>query len=146
MRRWLHPDVQQTLNIDPARYSYQVSSDRTSSYRYALAGLLHMLRYSKNVRIISVATVLVTMLCIAVQVPARDIAVVLIVAGMVWMAEFLNAAVEAAINIASPQYHDMAKVGKDIAAGAVLLCVILSVIVGLLVIGPPLLIRLGLSS
>ncbi len=145
MRRWLHSDIQKTLSIDPANYSYRVSTSRTTSYRYALAGLLHMLRYSKNIRIQTVATALVLVLCLTVRLPARDVAVVLVVAGMVWLAEFVNAAVEAAINLASPDYHDMAKVGKDIAAGAVLLCVILSVMVGLLVIGPPLVVRLGLS-
>lgn len=146
MRRWLHPDVQKTLSIDPEHYSYQVSTSRTTSYRYAFAGLLHMLRYSKNVRIQAVATVLVLILCITVQVPARDVALIVIVVGIVWLAEFINAAIEAAINLASPDYHDMAKVGKDIAAGMVLLSVFLSVVVGLLVIGPPLLVRLGLAK
>ncbi|PJF44426.1 MAG: diacylglycerol kinase [Phototrophicales bacterium] len=146
MRRWLHPDILKTLSIDPTQYSYQVSTDRTASYRYALAGLLHMLRYSKNVRIQAVATVLVMLLCIAVQLPLRDVAIIVLVTGLVWFAEFVNAAIEALINLVSPTYHDMAKVSKDIAAGAVLLCVIVSIIVGLLVIGPPLLVRLGLSA
>jgi undecaprenol kinase/diacylglycerol kinase (ATP) len=60
------------------------------------------------------------------------------------MAEFLNAAVEAVVNLASPDYHPMAKVGKDVAAAAVLLGVVASVLVGLLVLGPPLLVKLGL--
>jgi undecaprenol kinase/diacylglycerol kinase (ATP) len=58
------------------------------------------------------------------------------------MGEFVNAAVEAVVNLASPDFHPMAKVAKDVASAAVLLGVVASVIIGLLILGPPLLQRL----
>jgi diacylglycerol kinase len=62
------------------------------------------------------------------------------------MAEFMNAAVEAVVNLATDEWHPMAKVAKDVAAAAVLLGVVAAVLVGLLVLGPPLLLRLGLTG
>ena len=75
-------------------------------------------------------------------------AVLILMVTIVWMAEFLNAAIEAVINLASPELHPMAKVGTDVAAdlaaAAVLLGAVASVLVGLLVLGPPLLEKLGI--
>lgn len=144
MKFFLHPDIAETLAIDPAHYSHHVSTSRLSSFRYALAGLLHMLRYAKNIRIQALATLLVLPFCWWLAIPARDVAVIVLVIGMVWMAEFINAAIEAAINIASPDYDPMARVGKDVAAGAVLLSVLISIMVGLLILGPPFFDRIGL--
>jgi diacylglycerol kinase len=143
MKHLLHSDIRETLAIDPAHHSLQVSRGRLSSLRYAIAGLLHMVIYAKNIRIACIATILVSIFGVWLAIPARDMAVIVLVGGMVWLAECINTAVEAAINIASPEYHPMARVGKDVAAGGVLLSVIVSVIVGLLILGPPLLTRLG---
>ena len=54
-----------------------------------------------------------------------------------------NSAIEAAVDLASPQRHPLAKVAKDLAAATVLIAAFASVVVGLLVLGPPLLRRLG---
>jgi undecaprenol kinase/diacylglycerol kinase (ATP) len=51
--------------------------------------------------------------------------------------------VEAVVNVVTPDLHPMAKVGKDVASAAVLLGVVASVIVGLLILGPPLLRKLS---
>ncbi len=72
-------------------------------------------------------------------------AVLILSITMVWMAEFLNAAVEAAINLSTSEFHPMAKVGKDVASAAVLLGVAAAVLIGLLVLGPPLLLKLGIG-
>lgn len=142
--RYFHRDILATLAIDPADFSLQISTSRLASFRYAVAGCLHMLRYQKNVRILTVASVGVLIGSIWLELAARDLAVIVLTMTMVWMAEFVNAAIEAAINLASPDYHPMARVGKDVAAAAVLLGVVGSVIVGLLLLGPPLWQRLGL--
>jgi diacylglycerol kinase len=57
---------------------------------------------------------------------------------MVWMAEFLNTALEAVVDLASPSHHPLAKTGKDVGAAAVLITALTSIIVGLLILGPPL--------
>ena len=51
------------------------------------------------------------------------------------MAEFFNAALEAAVNLASREIHPMARVAKDVAAATALLAAVASVIIGALVIG-----------
>ena len=142
--RLVPQDIRETLAINPEKYSLQVSHSRLASFQYALAGWLHMLRYQKNTRIQAVASVIVFGVSIWLQIPARDLAVIVLMVAMVWMAEFINAAIEAAINLASAEFHPMARVGKDVAAAAVLLGVVTSIIVGLLILGPPLLDQLGL--
>ena len=59
------------------------------------------------------------------------------------MAEFINAAIEATINLSSQEIHPMAKVGKDVAAAAVLLGAIASILIGLLILGPPFLAKIS---
>jgi diacylglycerol kinase len=103
-----------------------------------------MLRYQKNTRIMGVASLLVFGLAAWLGVDAGGWAVLIVTITLVWMAEFLNAAVEAVVNLASPDYHPMAKVAKDVAAAAVLLGAVASALIGLLILGPPFLSRLGM--
>lgn len=66
---------------------------------------------------------------------------------LVWVAEFANTAIEAAVDVASPDHHPLAKVAKDVSAAAVLIAVLAAVIIGLLVLGPPLWARIsGIAS
>lgn len=135
-----------TARINPDEYSVKTSRNRLKSLGYALAGWLYMLRWQKNVRILILASVLATAGALWLQVSASELAVIILVISIVWMAEFMNAAVEAVVNLATDEWHPMAKVAKDVAAAAVLLGVVAAVLVGLLVLGPPLLLRLGLTG
>lgn len=132
-----------TMKIDPDQYSYVTSTNRLNSLSYALAGWLYMLRRQKNTRIQAVASIAVMLLALWLQIDALRWAILILAITMVWMAEFVNAAVEAAINLSTQDFHPMAKVGKDVASAAVLLGVVASVLIGLLVLGPPLLQKLG---
>lgn len=60
----------------------------------------------------------------------------LVVIGLVWVAEIFNTAVEELVDLISPQQNPSAKVIKDLSAGAVLVSAILSVLVGVLIFGP----------
>jgi diacylglycerol kinase len=133
-----------TARINPDEYSVKTSKNRLKSLGYALAGWLYMLRWQKNVRIIAVASIATLLLAVWLQVDLYGIALLVLVITIVWMAEFLNAAVEAVVNLATEEWHPMAKVAKDVASAAVLLGVVSSVLVGLAVLGPPLLLRLGI--
>jgi diacylglycerol kinase len=66
-------------------------------------------------------------------------AILMLTIGTVLVAEMLNTALEALVDLASPEYHPLAKNVKDLAAGSVLLWAIVAVIVGLVILGPPLL-------
>ena len=137
-------DLTSTMKIDPDDYSWMTSSSRATSLGYAIAGWLFMLRHQKNTRIQAVASVLALLLALWLQIDPLSYAILILTITIVWMAEFVNAAVEAAINISAPEFHPMAKVGKDVASAAVLLGVVASVIIGLLILGPPLAVKLNL--
>lgn len=131
-----------TAPIDPKCYSPAVSTNRAASLMYALAGGWHMLRFQKNTRIMLAATLLVVPLAFWLGIGAEQWAVLILAIGKVWLAEFINGAIEAAVNISAPELHPMAKVAKDVAAAAVLITVAVAVLIGLLLLGPPLAERL----
>ncbi len=133
-----------TMNINPDEYSHLTSPSRLASLSYALAGWLYMLRRQKNTRIQAVASIAVMCLALWLQIDFVRWAILILTITIVWMAEFLNAAVEAVINMVSPDYHPMAKVGKDVAAAAVLLGVVAAVFIGMLILGPALLAKFGI--
>jgi diacylglycerol kinase len=59
------------------------------------------------------------------------------------MAEFINTAIEAVVDLASPNKHPLAKIGKDVGAAAVLVAAFAAVLIGLLILGPSLLQKLN---
>jgi diacylglycerol kinase len=142
-RKRVYEALTSTMRINPDDYSMITSPNRVESFGYALAGWLYMLRYQKNTRIMSVASIAIFIVAFWLQIDPVGWAILILTVTAVWMAEFLNAAVEAVVNLASPEFHPMAKVAKDVAAGAVLLCAVAAFLIGLLLLGPPLLHRLG---
>lgn len=142
----VYEELTSTARINPDQYAAQTSPSRLASLGYALAGWIYMLRRQKNTRLMSVASIAVLLLALWLALPPLELAILILTITIVWLTEFLNAGIEAAVDLASPQVHPMAKVGKDVAAAAVLLGVVASVLIGLLLLGPPLLARLGLSG
>lgn len=134
-----------TMRIDPDEYSHITSPNRVASLSYALAGWLYMLRRQKNTRLQAVASIAVFAFALWLQIDFVRWAILILTVSSVWMAEFMNAAVEAVVNMVSPDYHPMAKVAKDVAAAAVLLGVVAAVLIGLLILGPALLAKFGIS-
>jgi diacylglycerol kinase len=142
-RKKMFDALTSTMRIDPNQYSALGNSpNRVESLGYALAGWLYMLRHQKNTRIMSVASVLVFVMALWLQIDTTGWAILILAVTVVWMAEFLNAAVEAVVNLTSPDFHPMAKVAKDVAAASVLLGAVASALIGLLILGPPLLAKL----
>lgn len=113
-------------------------TSRARSFRYAFAGWWYVIRTQKNAWIHALATVLIMSISLWLRLPLRDLAVIVLTVAMVWMAEFLNTALEAVVDLASPQVHPLAKVGKDVGAAAVLIAALASILIGLLILGPPL--------
>lgn len=116
---------------------------RLRSFGYAFAGWRYVLRTQRNTWIHAVLSLTVVLVSWWLGLSALEWAVILITISMVWMAEFLNTALEAVVDLASPQQHPLAKVGKDVGAAAVLLSALAAVLTGLLVLGPPLWERLS---
>lgn len=115
---------------------------RWLSFRYAFAGIGYVFRTQKNAWIHGLATALAILMGIWLKLAATDWAVLLLTIAMVWAAECFNTAVEATIDLVSPQKHPLAKIAKDAAAAGVLFAAIGSVGVGFFLFGPPLLVKL----
>ena len=111
---------------------------RIHSFGYAFRGWWHVLRTQQNAWIHAVISTAVIVVALWLRLPARDLAVLLVTIAMVWAAEFLNTAIEAVVDLASPDKHPLAKVGKDVGAAAVLIAALAAIGVGLLILGPPL--------
>jgi diacylglycerol kinase (ATP) len=113
-----------------------------ASFRHAFAGLGHLFRSQPNARIHLAIAIAVLILGLWLGLPARDWAVIAVTMGLVFTAEAFNTALEASIDLASPERHPLAQIGKDVAAAAVTLAALSAVVVGLLLLGPPLWMRL----
>ena len=109
---------------------------RLRSFKYAFEGLWYVIRTQHNAWIHAVFTVAVLVLGFWLRVTPFEWALLVLCMMAVWMGEFLNTAVEAVVDMVSPEFHPLAKTAKDVAAAAVLLGAIGSVIVGLIIFGP----------
>ncbi len=111
---------------------------RLRSFRHAFRGWIYVLRTQRNAWIHVVIATFVFFLSLWLHLDARDWAVIVLATAIVFTAEFLNTAIEAVVDLASPQKHPLAKVGKDVGAGAVLIAALAAVLIGVLILGPPL--------
>ena len=116
---------------------------RIASFGHAFRGWAYVMQTQHNARIHAVATAIVFVLGVWLRVSARDWAILILTITMVFAAEFINTAIEAVVDLASPQKHPLGKVGKDVGAAAVLVAALAAVLVGLLILGPPLLVKLA---
>ncbi len=112
---------------------------RAHSIVNAFRGWWYVIRTQQNAWIHAVVTIMVVIMAFWLRLPPRDWAVLFLAIGMVWAAEFFNTSIEAVVDLASPTRHPLAKVGKDVGAAAVLIAALSSVLIGLLILGPPLL-------
>jgi diacylglycerol kinase (ATP) len=103
------------------------------SFNYAFEGIIHVLRTQRNMRIHFLLAVLVLIGALVTGVDKFELVALLIVIAFVLIAEMVNTAIEGAIDVATTSFDPMAKLAKDIAAGAVLIATVTAVAVGYLV-------------
>jgi len=103
------------------------------SFNFAFDGIIHVLRTQRNMRIHFLIAVLVLVFALASGVKKLELIVLLLAIAFVLIAEMVNTAVEAAVDVATTSFDPMAKLAKDIAAGAVLIATAVAVAVGYLV-------------
>ncbi|MBN1312582.1 MAG: diacylglycerol kinase family protein [Anaerolineae bacterium] len=118
------------------------STNRLESFRHAFAGWQHLLKTQPNARIHLAFTIGIMGMGLWLNLDGTSWAILWLVIGLVITAEFFNSAIEAVVDIASPTPHPLAKAAKDMGAGGVLFAACVAVIIGLLVLGPPLMARL----
>lgn len=110
--------------------------DFVAPFRVALGGLVHTFKTQRHMRFHLYVVLVVVMLGILVNLQLREMLVLLFTISLVLVAEMFNSAIEATVDLVSPNYNPMAKFAKDIAAGAVLITTIIALAVGgLLILG-----------
>lgn len=112
------------------------------SFQDAFSGIYYVLRTQRNARIHLGITTAVALLGTWLRLGISQWVPLIIAAGLVWTAEIINTALEAAVDLSSPQERSLAGTAKDISAGAVLFAAAAAALVGILILGPPLLARL----
>lgn len=123
----------------------QFLRSRLPAFRHAFSGLGYVLRTQKNAWIHASATILVIVLGSWLGLDALRWAILIFAIGLVWLSEAFNTALEAFIDLVNPDTHPLAGIAKDTAAAAVLIAAITAAIIGILILGPPLLQRFFLS-
>jgi diacylglycerol kinase (ATP) len=103
------------------------------SFNYAFEGIIHVLRTQRNMRIHFAVALAVLIAGLAVDVSRLELIALLLAIAFVLIAEMLNTALEAAIDVATTSFDPMAKLAKDIAAGAVLIATVNAIAIGYLV-------------
>lgn len=131
-RRGFGEDVAES-ELHPGPFSVM---DRVRSFRHAIDGITLMLRSQHNAWLHAVASITVLVSGIICRLSAGGFCWLVIAIMSVWTAEALNTALEFLADVASPEFHPLAKKAKDVAAGAVLISAGGSVVIALLIFGP----------
>ena len=113
--------------------SAQRSASVFDSFNHAAEGVVHALRTQRNLWIHFAIAGGVLVAALAFGVSKLELMVLLVAITFVLVAELVNTAIEAAVDVASTSFDPMAKLAKDIAAGAVLVASLNAVAVGYLV-------------
>ncbi len=113
-------------------------TSRLRSFVHAFHGWAYVMRTQHNAWIHAIVATIVFVLGLWLGLPPRDWALLILTIAMVFAAEFINTAIEAVVDLATSERHPLAKVGKDVGAAAVLVAAMAAVLVGLLILGPPL--------
>lgn len=107
------------------------------SFNYAIEGLVWTLRTQRNMRVHVGIAVLVAVASLLLGVTRQQLVAVVFAITMVFVTELLNTAIEAAVDVATERYDPLAKIAKDVAAGAVLVAAINALAVAYLVLFEP---------
>lgn len=124
----------------------EFTRSRSRSFRYAFEGWWYVIRTQKNAWIHAAFSFAVFIIGLWLKITFQEWAIIVIAVALVWMAEFLNTALEALVDLASPEQHRLAKICKDVGAAAVLIAAGSSVLIGIFILGPPLLAKLSIST
>lgn len=115
-----------------------VLSRRVKSFGYAFSGWWYVIRTQPHMWVHLLAGLSVAALAWWLELAAHEWAILVLVILIVWITEMINTAIEAIVDMVMPDHHPLAEIAKDVAAAAVLSAAGGSVIIGLLILGPPL--------
>lgn len=107
------------------------------SFRYAFRGLWFCIKNERNMRIHITAAAIVLPFAFLYNLTRVEYALLILLMGLVMVCELINTAMEALVNLGSPSYDSLARIAKDVAAGAVLMCALAAVAVGIALFAKP---------
>jgi diacylglycerol kinase (ATP) len=118
---------------------------RLASFRFAFSGIISLLKNEHNSRIHLAAAIFAIIAGIIFKLDIQEWCFLLIIIGMVFIAELLNSALEALADQVEPDINDLIRKAKDYSAGAVLISAIIALITGLLIFIPKIIFLLQTS-
>ena len=139
---WLEAE---SPNSDSSRHqslrnlAWKVAPNLFLSFKYAWQGVSYAFATQRNFRIHTCIATLAISLGLFLQISAIEMAIVTVTCAIVMVLELLNTAIESIVDLTVKQtYHELAKIAKDCAAGAVLISAIAAVLVAAFILLPPL--------
>jgi len=119
--------------------SWKIAPNLFTSFKYAWAGISYAFTTQRNFRVHTGVGIIAISLCWALNIGTTEIAIICLTIGAVLVMEILNTALESLVDLTVGQtYHELAKVAKDCAAGAVLMSAIIALLIAALIFVPPL--------
>jgi diacylglycerol kinase (ATP) len=115
------------------RMTHRRAQTLLESFNFAVEGIIHVLRTQRNMRVHFLAAVIVLVAAVAMGVSKLELIALLLAIAFVFITEMINSALEQAIDVATTSFDPLAKLAKDVAAGAVLIATVNAVAVGYLV-------------
>jgi diacylglycerol kinase (ATP) len=112
------------------------TSSLVASFGHAFEGIWHLFATQRNAQIHLLISGCALALAAVLGVARWEWLILVLTIALVLAAEGVNTAVEAAVNVATENYHPQARIAKDVAAGAVVLCALASVAIGCLIFLP----------
>lgn len=109
---------------------------RIRSFKYAFRGIGTMIRTQHNAWIHAIATLVVVLAGLFWGIGRQEWNWIILAIVSVWTAEALNTAFEFLVDVTNPTFHPLVRKAKDVAAGAVLIAAVGSIIIGVLTFGP----------
>ncbi|QOR68984.1 diacylglycerol kinase family protein [Cytobacillus suaedae] len=100
------------------------------SFSFATEGLIHAIKRERNLQIHLVISVFVIGLSFYLNITKIEWSIVIILIGGMLSLELMNTAIERVVDLVTKEYHPIAKIAKDVAAAAVLVFALISVVVG----------------
>lgn len=103
-----------------------------SAFKNAFSGIVYCVRYERNMKFHIIAALIAGGMAWWQRLSPYEILILLLTVASVLVAEMMNTVVEAVVDLVSPEIHPLAKIAKDVAAGAVLVVAMTSLLVGYL--------------
>ena len=110
------------------------SRNIVDSFNHAIDGIVYAVKTQRNIKVHLIIGMLVLILAMILNVTRLELLILLLTIGLVIGVEMVNTAVEEVVNLAHEGIHPLARIAKNVAAGAVLICSVMAAAVGYIVL------------